>query len=170
MVASSGVGIPFEWSGEIEFKSFGAHRVSTAALKAALKFELSRHAPSSLEEGEDSVTFTAGPLRFVANFNVLAPIDGGRINIDQSGPDLVLRYQISFMHVIVIATVVLGTVFGAETFLVKDFTPRDAGTMSFAIWLWICGGNIALGLFRFRALLRHALIPPLEHAEQNPQR
>ena len=162
----SRVGIPIDWSGELRFAGFGGGRVPTGELKAALKQELERHQPSSLEESEESVTFTAGPLRFVANFNVLAPINRGVIRIDQAANDLVLRYELSFLHVVVIASLILGTIFCAEVFVVQDFTAKEAGVVVSGLWLWLCGGNIALGIHRFRALLRYALIPPLARANQ----
>lgn len=161
------MGIPLVWSGEVRFAGFGGHRVPLGELKGALKKELARHQPTSLEESEDSVEFTAGPLRFVANFNVLAPIDRGMVRVDHATGDLVLRYELSFLHVVVIASLVLGTIFCAEVFVAREFTAKDAGLMMSAVWLWLCGGNIALGIYRFRALLRYALIPPLARAERH---
>ena len=158
--------MPIDWSGEVRFAGFGRGRVPTGELKAALKKELERHQPSSLDESEEAVTFTAGPLRFVANFNVLAPINRGEVRIDQAANDLVLRYELSFLHVVVIASLILGTIFCAEVFVVKDFSAKDAGGVALALWLWLCGANIALGIYRFRALLRYALIPPLARANR----
>jgi len=160
-VSKTDVAIAIDWSGEVRFAGFGGGRIPTGVLTAALKLELERHQPSSLEESEASVTFTAGPLRFVAGFNVLVPINRGVIQIDQTGSDLVLRYELSFLHLLVIASLVLGTIFCAEVFVVKDFSAKDAALMVFGMWLWLCCGNIALGVYRFRALLRYALIPPL---------
>jgi hypothetical protein len=160
----------FGWSGEVRFPGFGSGRITTGELTSALERELARHEPTTLEVAQDSVAFSAGPLRFVANFNVLAPINHGVIRIDQHSPDLVLHYRISFAHVFVIATAVLGTLFFMEAFVLRDFGTVEAAVGLALMWIWLCGGNVLLGVYRFRALLRHALIPPLARATRDGHR
>ena len=164
------MGPPFEWSGELRFAGVASDSIPTSELKEALKSELARHQANEIEAAHDGVVFTAGPLRFVASFNALVAIDHGKVWIDQSAPDLVLKYKLSFVHVIVIASAVLLAIFFMEVFVTRDFTLKQAGLPMLVLWVWLCGGNLALGIYRFRSLLRHALVPALARRRTSPPR
>jgi len=106
---------------------------------------------STVEVTGTHVTFTAGLFRMVGNWNVLVPFGSGDLSVQ---PDTCeVRYTLSCLQLIVIATMM--TAFMGAIMLVSP------GMAAFwflpLMWLWLVGGNLAIGVFRFRGFVARCL-------------
>jgi hypothetical protein len=127
--------------------------VDSATLASHLANCLRRvQARSVIIEG-NCVTFTGGMLRFVSNWNVLAPFGYGDLTIDSSTHQV--QYRISLRQLIVFGTAACGFAFmfmlfaRAQPWQLLTFLPLG--------WVWLVGGNLAIGIPRFNKFIRHAI-------------
>jgi hypothetical protein len=99
----------------------------------------------------NQVTFTAGLFRTVGNWNVLVPFGSGNLSIESNNCEV--RYRVSCSQLLVVATVMI--VFMGVLMLVSG---GKAGMWFLPLmWLWLVGGNLAIGLPRFRSFLARSI-------------
>lgn len=90
-----------------------------------------------------------------SSWNLLNPINKGRIQIDHANGSLQLSYWISFkriFYLVSIAVLIMGTIAylqGTPLSTVALFTIGG--------WLWLYGMNVVIFLIRFNSLLKSAI-------------
>jgi hypothetical protein len=67
---------------------------------------------STIVVHEERIAFTVRSFRFVMNWNLLVAIDSGGITFRRSDRGVAVEYQISFVRLLVLVTVMVGFVFG----------------------------------------------------------
>jgi hypothetical protein len=106
---------------------------------------------STVEILGNRVVFTGGIFRLVSNWNVLVPFGSGDLTIDADSRQV--HYCVSFRELALLGTAMVGlaTVFilASPNRLPLLFVPL--------MWLWLVGGNVALGIFRFKRFVGRAL-------------
>ena|SRR5579864_9143373 len=131
--------------------------VDSALLPAHLARCLRSVNASTVEIIGNRVTFTAGIFRLVSNWNVLVPFGSGDLTVDADACKV--RYTLNCSQLVVVATLMI--VFGAAILLASV---SDSGgktlwllpVMPF-MWLWLVGGNLAIGIPRFKSLVTRAV-------------
>lgn len=123
------------------------------AIQGALRHEKA----SSIARVENGVTFHVDMFRFVPNWNILTPFDGGTVWVHARGDSVDVEYEVSLRRLFWITTILVPAFFGTFLVAVSRFPIVAALPIIGAAWLWIYGGNALIGLLRFPAFLRRAL-------------
>lgn len=112
----------------------------------------------SVDLADGKVTFKGGGFRLVSNWNVLVPFGFGELRVDPITRQV--YYRLSARQLVAIGTVFVGlmTIF---TLMSRAWQP--AIFMPF-MWLWIVGGNLAIGVFRFERFVRRSIESAPRHA------
>ena len=112
---------------------------------------------SSIEILGNHVVFTAGMFRLVGNWNVLVPFGSGDLTVDSIACEV--RYTLNCWQLVVVATVMI--VFGAVILLasVSDSGGKTLWLLPVIpfMWLWLVGGNLAIGIPRFKSFVTRAV-------------
>jgi hypothetical protein len=126
--------------------------VDLAALPAHLADCLRRLDARAVKVDQNRVSFTGGLFRLVGNWNVLIPFGFGDLMIDPIARNI--RYRLSFRQLIIFATVGVGILIGSFA-----YESHSWGTVTFMpiAWIWLVGGNLAIGLPRFKKFLDSAI-------------
>lgn len=93
---------------------------------------------------DSQLTFNAGFFGFRWNWNIMVPIDGGKIILKSTDTETVLVYTI-FMHRLFIVTAVMSVFMGLAS--------RQIGVGLFC-FAWLCGANWVTGVLRHRGLIK----------------
>jgi hypothetical protein len=125
--------------------------VDSKLLPAHLASYLRSVQASTVAIVENRVTFTAGLFRGVGSWNVLVPFGSGELAVHPDNCEV--RYMLNCWQLIIVVTVML--VLGAS-FMVFAGGGRALWLLPF-MWLWLVGGNLALGISRFRNYLVRAI-------------
>ncbi len=133
------------------------HEVDSTSLPAHLAHCLHRVNASTVEIIGNRVTFTAGILRLVSNWNILVPFGSGDLIVDSDACKV--RYTLNCWQLIVVATVMM--VFAAAV-LLASVTDSGGKTLWLLLvvpfmWLWLVGGNLAIGIPRFKSFVGRAV-------------
>lgn len=103
------------------------------------------------------VTFTAGIFRVVGSWNVLVPFGSGELFVDSDSCEV--RYTLNCWQLVIGATVMI--VFAAAILLasVSDSGGKTLWLLPVLpfMWLWLVGGNLAIGIPRFKSLVTRAV-------------
>jgi hypothetical protein len=145
---SPGIEVPLTCAGNIEF----GPEVDAAALPAHLADSLRAAKATSVEVNANRVGFSGGMFRPVGNWNVLVPFEWGELVVDPEARQV--QYVLSIGQLLVFATGLAGFM-GA--FLVLATRSWSLVVFPVFIWLWLVGGNLAIGLPRFRSFIRQAI-------------
>lgn len=97
------------------------------------------------------VAFTGGMFRLVSNWNVLVPFGSGDLAVDADFRQV--RYRVNIRQLVLIGTAMLG-VGGAFILMSHVWLPLLFLPL---MWLWLVGGNVALGIFRFERFVARAI-------------
>jgi hypothetical protein len=97
------------------------------------------------------IAFRGGMFRLVSNWNVLGPFESGELTIDPSGKQI--RYSLNVRQLVVVGT---GAVVVMTLFILKSSVWQPLLLVPL-MWLWIVGGNLAIGMARFENFVRHAV-------------
>ena len=130
--------------------SFDA-RTDSAALLNHLVDSLRQADASAVEIQGNCVMFTRRMFRFVGNWNVLVPFDSGDLTVD--GDARQIRYRVGIRQLILFGT---ATVVVMTTFILMSPVWQPLLFMPL-MWLWLVGGNVAIGIFRFERFVRRAI-------------
>src|SRR3981081_3196990 len=84
--------------------------VDPAMLPAHIADGLRQLDAHAVEVNLNRVSFTGGILRLVNNWNVLVPFGFGELTVDSDARHI--RYRVRFRQLIIVATVMLGTMAG----------------------------------------------------------
>lgn len=106
---------------------------------------------STVEILGNQVAFTAGKFRLVGNWNVLGPFGSGDLTVDSIACEV--RYKLNCWQLVVMATVMTGLM---AAFLLLSGGKPALWFPPFG-WLWLVGGNLAIGIPRFRSFIARAL-------------
>jgi len=105
---------------------------------------------STVEIQGSRVMFTRRMFRFVSNWNVLAPFESGELEVDAANRQL--HYHVHFRQLALIGTGMVAAM--AVFMLATPAYPRLFLVFIPVMWLWLVGANLAIGICRFRQLLR----------------
>jgi len=112
---------------------------------------------SAVEITGNNVTFTGGMFRLVSNWNVLDPFGSGDLAVDADA--CMVRYTLNCWQLVVVATVMI--VFAAAILLasVSDSGGKNLWLLPVLpfMWLWLVGGNLAIGIPRFKSFVARAV-------------
>jgi hypothetical protein len=112
---------------------------------------------STVEIIGSRVTFTAGIFRLVSNWNILVGFGSGDLTVDSDACKV--RYTLNCWQLVIVATVMI--VFGA-VILLASVSDSGGKTLSLLpvlpfMWLWLVGGNLAIGIPRFKSFVTRAV-------------
>jgi len=126
--------------------------VDAAMLPAHIADGLRRMDARAVEVNENHVSFTGGIFRLVGNWNVLVPFGFGDLTVDSDAHHI--RYRVSFRQLVIGTTVIVGIMGGFIWYESRSWQ----GLLFIAVgWMWIVGGNCALGISRFESFLRRVI-------------
>ena len=137
------------YTGTLEFDA----GVDTTALIVHLADYLRKLEARDIRISQASVSFRGGLFRAVSNWNILIPFGYGKLIVDETAHQV--RYGLSFRQLICVVTTMLALAclieWSVATF--DSVVPLVLGIG----WLWLVGGNLMLGIPRFRRFLRGAI-------------
>ena len=112
---------------------------------------------STVEIVGNRVTFTAGIFRLVSNWNVLVGFGSGDLTVDSDACKV--RYTLNCWQLVVAATVMI--IFAA-VILLASVSESGGKTLSLLpvlpfMWFWLVGGNLAIGIPRFKSFVARAV-------------
>jgi hypothetical protein len=106
---------------------------------------------STVEILGNHVAFTAGIFRLVVNWNVLVPFGSGDLTVDSIACEV--RYTLNCWQLVVMAIAMTG--------FMAAFSLLSGGNQMLwflpFVWLWLVGGNLAIGIPRFRSFIVRAV-------------
>jgi hypothetical protein len=149
--------LPLSWQGRVALPPEAGDDPERVLdrLEAALVGARAR----ALRRERGAVAFEGGSFRLVSNWNLLAPISFGRLDVERGPEGIEVRYHITFEEVVAFAT--LGCVFMAVTLFFLTPGP-DMGAVPYVVpvvgWAWLVGGNIAVTLVRFPAFVHRVSV------------
>ena len=126
--------------------------VDPTALLNHLADSLWKVAASTVEIQGNRVVFTRRMFRLVSNWNVLVPFERGDLTVDADTREV--RYSVSIRELVMFGTgmvalmAILATVSGA---------PKPILLFMPFMWLWLVGGNLGIGIFRFKSFVARAI-------------
>jgi|KBSMisStandDraft_5_1062788.scaffolds.fasta_scaffold492285_2 hypothetical protein len=142
----------FSFTGRLQVKV----EVDTTALPSHLADCLRDVHASTVEIVGNRVTFTGRYHRFMSNWSVLVPFDSGELTIE----GYELRFQVNFRQMVLIGTVMVGLM----PVLWRNNLVHPLPLFVFPLaWLWLVGGNLLVGILRFKRFLHRALMSASPH-------
>jgi len=145
----SGMAFPITVTGVVKLP-FGTERISVTEYMSAVEKCLENEKAKKIVVSGNKITFRGGMFRFVSKSNLLVTIDHGQVQVEELPTELHVTYRLSFLQIFVLTSVfVMFLVFILHDTIVSS---RNASYL-ILIWLWVFGGNFAVGLFRFRRFL-----------------
>ena len=130
--------------------SFDAE-IDSAALPAHLADSLRDADASTVEIQGNCVTFTRRMFRFVSNWNVLVPFESGDLTVDADARQI--RYRVSIRQLVLFGTAMAGVM---TAFILMSPVWQPLLFMPL-MWLWLVGGNVAIGIYRFEHFVGRAI-------------
>ncbi len=102
---------------------------------------------------DHAVSFRGGMFRFVGKWNVLVPFGHGELMVDEQKREL--RYRLSIRQMVLLVTFVVA----AATIAAWVGLQTGPGILlvSAVGWIWLVGGNLLIGIPRFKRFLRKAV-------------
>ena len=97
----------------------------------------------AVDLADGHVAFKGGVFRMVGNWNVLVPFGFGELSVDPVTRQV--YYRVSARQLVLVATIGIGLM---TTFVLFTQAWQPLALMPL-MWLWIVGGNLAIGVFRF---------------------
>jgi hypothetical protein len=113
---------------------------------------------SSVQVAGSEIRFTGGLFRIVSNWNVLVPFGSGELRADTNSRQIV--YRLSFRQLMVVATCQIGMLGVIILVASRSWLPLVLLPIG---WLGLVGGNLIIGLPRFRAFVEHAVSTAPRH-------
>jgi hypothetical protein len=111
----------------------------------------------AIEIEGNHIAFTGGMFRLVSNWNVLVPFGYGDLTVDAGTRQV--HYRLSSRQLVIPATVL--TIVLAIFWIVQMTASRNWPWQPILaiplLWVWLVGGNLAIGLWRFQRFLRRAI-------------
>ncbi len=102
---------------------------------------------------ENIVCFKGGVFRLTGNWNLLASITSGRIELKPETNRV--TYSLSFMHLVVFGTVMVGFM---AAFMVANEFPSGFFFCGLPFtWLWLVGMNYLIALARFDRFMKRCI-------------
>jgi hypothetical protein len=103
------------------------------------------------------VLFKGGIFRWVSNTNVLVPFGHGEIEVDKQNH--AIHYRLSYRQLLITTTAITGgiaVVFLSFALALSVFDPKML-LVVLLMWVWTVGGNLLIGLPRFKVFVRKAV-------------
>ena len=138
------------YTGTLEFDD-GVDKTALIAHLADCLRKLDAH---EIRISHTSVSFRGGMFRFVSNWNLLGPFGYGELIVNDATHEV--RYHLSFRQLAWAATIILGCM-SAFALYASGYNPGIPFLVFGFGWLWLVGGNLAIGIWRFRRFLRTAI-------------
>ena len=150
---------PFDYRGEYRWRDVGPKEEGRAKrrLLQASADELRRVKGRGVRVEGDRVFFSGGMFRLASNWNILAQIDRGYIEVSVAGKDIVVSYHISFKFIVIAGTV-----------LVLIFVGEASPPIAVAViaWFWLVGMNLLIALVRFPRFIER-IVRGVEYADDH---
>ncbi|MBZ5507393.1 MAG: hypothetical protein LAO78_18190 [Acidobacteriia bacterium] len=97
------------------------------------------------------IAYTAGMFRMVGSWNPLVPFRYGELTVDPVNRQV--RYKVGFRQLVVVGTVMVIFLFAfswlSHAWQMLIFMPL--------MWLWLVGGNLAVGVVRFQGFVSRSI-------------
>jgi hypothetical protein len=130
------------------------NRLDKTALLAHLASCLQKLEARDIHTNGESVTFRGGLFRAVNKSNILIPFGHGVLTIHTVSHEV--RCQLIFRQLVYAATILMGLA-ATSAFLVSGRSMSPPIFLFCIGWLWLVGGNVLIGIQRFRRFLRTAI-------------
>jgi len=108
-------------------------------------------AASTVEIQGNRVAFTRRMFRLVSNWNVLVPFERGDLTVDVDTREV--RYCVSIRELVLFGTGLVGLL---TVLLLASRPPQPLWALPI-MWLWLVGGNLSIGIFRFKRFVARAI-------------
>jgi hypothetical protein len=126
--------------------------VNPAALVNHLADSLWKVDACTVEIHGNRVVFTRRIFRLVSNWNLLVPFERGDLSVDADTREV--RYCLRIQELVLFGT---GGIALMGIFAIASDAPMAILLFLPFMWLWAVGGNLALGLFRFKNFVARAI-------------
>jgi hypothetical protein len=125
--------------------------VDSSALPAHLASCLARVHAREVRVDSNSISFSGGLFRFVSNWNVLVQFGTGELKVETRVRRV--GYRVSVRQLVFVSTALCALV---SIPVIASCSWSGMAIVSF-LWLWLVGGNLAIGVPRFRSFIRHCI-------------
>jgi hypothetical protein len=106
----------------------------------------------TVEINQNQVSFTGALFGFGNRWDLLVPFGFGDLTIDANA--LQLSYRLSFRQLMIVTSVMVGIMAGVGCSMFRSWE----GLVIFPFgWTWLVGGNLAIGLPRFKKFIDSAI-------------
>lgn len=152
---------PVEYRGEIKFSDIAVENSDNFQQQFLTKMaqELELVKAHNIERLDNHLSFTGRILSFGSNWNILAQIDKGYIEILPSADGVVILYKISFKILLVLVSLLLliflGSIFASKGGVGLSLTGKIV--ISVVAWLWLFGMNWLIAVLRFPAFIERVV-------------
>jgi hypothetical protein len=149
---------PLSLTGSILFPQTG-QAPDTTAVAVSVEVAIRAQRPRLVSRLGTAVDFRVGVFRFVPSPWTLFPINRGRVDVRTDASALRILYTVRFTEVFAVCAI--ASVFFASWVDVNDVSaPLTVRIIIGLLTLgWLFGINVAMGMYRFRRLLRRAAGP-----------
>jgi hypothetical protein len=146
---------PLDYRNEIEITHIDASKLAVFQEQVLIKAseELRRVKGREIKIEDNKVSFSGGLFRFVDNWNILAQIGSGQIEVVSSPKGLAVTYLISFKQLFLLGTILI-FIAGISMFPKMSMPTVQKVFFLFAIWLFLVGGNWLIAMIRFPGFVK----------------
>ncbi len=147
--------LPIHVKGKVLLKRKPNNELTTESLRDNLTDTILQEGAKSVEATNDDISFKVGWFRPFLGWKLLVPITIGQISILADGDKLLVKYRLSFEHLIIIATAMTALMSVPILSASLSLADRSFQLMSILfIWIWLVFGNVAITAFRFPRFIR----------------
>jgi hypothetical protein len=126
--------------------------VDLAVLPTHLADRLRHINARTIKIHQDHISFTGGIFGSGSRWDILVPFGFGDLTVDSNSHNL--RYRLSLRQLIICATVMVGILAGFGCYASHSTEGLIIAPVG---WLWLVGGNLAIGIPRFKNFVRTAI-------------
>jgi hypothetical protein len=159
---------PLSITGSVTVPKDDTDFVTVPNLAQGIEKLLSEAKATSVARDGNSITFTAGFFRFVINWNILVPFGSGKLEVEDEGHRIRVRYAARTVPLLVFTSSVFCAIaiWMSLAELRAGTFPAWALLWVFGVfWVWLFGMNYVIAMIRFpfwlkRGLLRYVSVAP----------
>ena len=148
--------LPLSISGSIRLRRDGKGVETTEHIGARIEASLKQEAASSVARQGTFVRFKVAFFRLVSKWNILVPLDSGTLEIEDTGPEIIITYCVSTKRTFV---VVCGVILALAIISVGQNSGKNVAPVSFLSFAWAAmfGGSYFVTAYRFPRWLKRNL-------------
>lgn len=145
---------PISYSGQVDFIINKGTELTPQSLHSRIKEGLKKVKAKNIRTDTNSISFSGGIFRLVPNWNLLTAISSGVVRIESSSDKISVVYNLRFIEVFVIVTVMVFVFLGS---FVWEFFPLPIAKRILLLcffWFWFMGMNYLTVVWSFSSFIR----------------